>query len=69
MSHQLAISAERTRANVCPFSMAKFVQCISMLCSFWLGTGTGNVIPGSDRIPASLHTEASETKHSSQDKV
>ena len=54
MSHQLAISAEHwTRANVCPFSMAKFVQCISMLCSFWLGTGTGNVIPGRDRIPAS----------------
>ena len=27
------------------------------------------MIPGSDRIPASLHTEASETKSSSQHKV
>ena len=70
MSHQLATWAEHwTRANICPFSMAKFVQCISMLCSFWLGTGTGNVIPGSDRIPASRHTAVSETKPSSQHTV
>ena len=57
MSHQLATPTRHwTRANVCPFSMAKFAQCISMLCSFWLGTGTGNVIPGSGRIPAPSHS-------------
>ena len=62
MSHQLAIWAEHwTRANVCPFSMAKLVQCISMLCSFWLGTGTGNVIPGSERIPASHRSIRNKT--------
>jgi len=29
-----------------------------MLRLFWLGTGTGNVILGSDRIPGSRHTAA-----------
>ena len=58
-----------TRANVCPFSMAKFVQCISMFCSFWLGTGTGNVIPSSERISGGLNTAASATKESSSHKV
>ena len=37
----------------------------SMLCSFLPGTGTGNMIPGSDRIPGSRNTVASATKKSS----
>ena len=35
----------------------------SMLCSFLPWTGTGNMIPGSDRIPGSHHTAASATKN------
>ena len=41
----------------------------SMLCSFLLWTGTGNMIPGRDRIPGSLNTAASATKESSQHKI
>ena len=36
-----------------------------MLCSFLPGTGTGNMIPGSGRIPGSRQTTASATKKSS----
>ena len=40
----------------------------SMLCSFLPRTGTGNMIPGSDRIPGSRNTAASPTKESSSHK-
>ena len=40
----------------------------SMLCSFLPGSGTGNMIPGSDRIPGNRNTAASETKESSSHK-
>ena len=33
-----------------------------MLCSFLLGTGTGNMIPGSDRISGNRNTAESATK-------
>ena len=39
-----------------------------MLCSFLLGTGTGNVNPGNHRIPGSRQTAASATKESSSHK-
>ena len=39
-----------------------------MLCSFLLGSGTGKLIPGSNRFPGSHHTAAA-TKQSSQNRV
>ena len=41
----------------------------SVLGSFLLGTGTGNVIPGNEWIPASRQKTASATKESSWHKV
>ena len=46
----------------------RHVKTCSMLCSFLLWTATGNMIPGSNRVPGSRLT-AGATKHSSQHKV
>ena len=62
--HQLARLAPVTQVLIF-FQRGK--TC-SMLCSFLLWTGTGNMIPGSDRISGSRHTAAA-TKQSAQKKV
>ena len=53
-----------TGASACSAKVQKFIQCSALA-----RTGTGNVIPGSDKIPGSRNTVASATKESSSHKV
>ena len=63
--------------HVCDIELAQVIEVLiffqhgrisSMLCSFLPGTGTGNMIPGSNRFPGNRNIAASTTKESSSHK-